>query len=67
MVVITLYQLRVLHWNNSKKVMKEMFLPKNTIDALIGDFYSYLSDESNQDVTTDAAHITDLVYILVKK
>ena len=47
--------------------MKEMFLPKNTIDALIGDFYSYLSDESNQDVTTDAAHITDLVYILVKK
>ena len=43
-----------------------MFWPKNKTDALIGVFYSFLSDDSNQDVTTDAAHITDIVNILVK-
>ena len=39
----------------------------NTVRESIGEFHYYLYDDNNQDPSTTAAHITDLINILVIK
>ena len=38
---------------------------QNTVDTLIGEFHSYLSDDIIQYSSTTVAHITDIINILV--
>ena len=38
---------------------------QNAVDSLIGEFHEYLSDDSKQDASKNAAHITDTIHILV--
>ena len=48
-----------------KKYDNRTVITRNTVDALIGDFYSHLYYNSNQDSSTTAAHITDTIHVLV--
>ena len=48
-----------------KKYHDRKVLTKNIVDALIREFYYYLSDDSRQDASTTTAYITDIINMLV--
>ena len=57
LMVIFVYPLRILYWNNAKQMMTNKIIDENTVDALIGQFNSHLYDDSTKYISTITSHI----------